>query len=189
MSIYNFTVNDYHQNAFTGKQRARLDTEIEIFSNQINCTHTFYTKILTKPFKNLKTENYLDSSDALTFTKINKQISNIKSMETRYLFILSFGDMCMIILPLLLYFIYSIYIVVCDEWAPVVNPFYFLFFGVLFAAFFTLNSLTKTLVIIFDDEEKINIPYGGMLNLNFRKNRKNIEIVKRELKNILTLSY
>ena len=43
-------------------------------------------------------------------------------------------------------------------------------------------------MITFDNKEKIIVPYGGILNFSFKKNRKNIEIFKRELKEILTLN-
>lgn len=185
MSTYNFTVNDYHQNNFTGKQRTKLHTEIEFSSNQINCTYTFWKKILTKPFRNMKTEDYIDFSDALKITKISKQINNIKSIKTKYLFIFSFSDICMSILPLVLFLICSFYISVCDDWIYVGDVFVFLFFGVLLSVFFAMISFTKTLVLTFDNEEKIYIPYGGILNLNFKKNRKNIEFIKKELKSIL----
>ena len=92
----------------------------------------------------------------------------------------------MSILPLLLFLIYSFYISVCDDWIYVGDVFVFLFFGVLLSAFFAMISFTKTLVLTFDNEEKIYIPYGGILNLNFKKNRKNIEFIKKELKNMST---
>ena len=186
MSTYNFTVNDYHQNNFTGKQRTKLHTEIEFFSNQINCTYTFFEKILTKPFRNMKIENYIDFSDAFKITKISKPINNIKSIKIKHLFIFSFRDICMIILPLVLFLICSFYILVCDDWIYVEDVFSFGFFSVLLSAFFAMISFTKTLVLTFDNEEKIYIPYGGMLNLNFKKNRANIECIKKELKNILS---
>lgn len=187
MSIYNFKLNDYHQNNFTGKQQPKLNTEIELSSNQINCTYTFYEKILSSPFRNMKIENYLEFSDALKITKISGQTKNIRNSKTKYLFIYSFSDICIIVLPLLLFLICSIYLLVCDKWIFVVDLFYVLFFGALFSAFFALMSFTKTLVITFDNEEKIYIPYGGILNLNFKKNSRNIELIKKELKNSLSL--
>ena len=132
----------------------------------------------------MKKENYLDFSDSIKISKISKQINEIKSIKVKYLFIFSFIDICMVILPLLLFLICLINICVCGEWL-IIDAYSFLLFATLFSAFFALMSFTKTLVITFDDQDKISIPYGGILNLNLKKNKKNIAALKKELKNIL----